>query len=139
MDEKPITPFDELVTPSSLQLLKLLIPYIPPSQQRTFAIYVKYMELQSTIAFFQKKNQILHMQAETDKHDSFSSLLEMLLPYLGEQEQEMLSSVTNAMNMMQMFQDFQEMEAENGDECMDESSQTEEHESTKTSFDSDGS
>lgn len=138
MDEKPMTPFDELITPPFLQLLKLFIPYIPPKQQKTLAIYEKYLELQSALDFYQKNQNSIHMQSTESEDLSFSSLLEKIKPYLGKQEQEMLDSISNALNMMEMFQEFQEM---GGDisERMDEQSSFEEYESEEAETDEDGS
>ena len=42
---KPMTPFDNLVTPPFLYTLKLLLPYTPPSIQRFFGVYIKFLEL----------------------------------------------------------------------------------------------
>ena len=46
------TPFDQLISTQSLQILKLLIPYTPPENQRFLAVYTKFLELQHTIDFF---------------------------------------------------------------------------------------
>ena len=47
---KQMTPFDCSVVSPSLQITKLLIPYLPPSTQRIMAIYVKFMEFQNTFS-----------------------------------------------------------------------------------------
>ena len=46
MDQKPklMTPFDMLVTSSSLYTLKLMLPFAPASIQRSLAIYIKFSE-----------------------------------------------------------------------------------------------
>ncbi|MDD3360072.1 MAG: hypothetical protein PHW34_00170 [Hespellia sp.] len=133
MDEKPLTPFDELITPPTLQMLKLFIPYIPSNQQKTLAVYEKYLELKFTFDFYQKNQNTIHMQSMDTKPLSFTALIEKISPYLGENEQGMLESISNAMNMMEMFQEFQEMESE-ADERMDEQSPSEEYESEETTI-----
>ena len=40
---KPMTPLDELVTPPTLYTLKLLLPYMPASAQRTLAVLVNFL------------------------------------------------------------------------------------------------
>ena len=65
MDEKtprPMTPFDELVTSPQLQVIKLLLPYAPVSQQRILAAFIKLFELRQTILFF---NGFRHMPERT--------------------------------------------------------------------------
>lgn len=51
MEQKPklMTPFDMLVTSSSLYTLKLMLPFAPASMQRSLAIYIKFSELKATI------------------------------------------------------------------------------------------
>lgn len=51
-DFEKMTPFDQLISTQSLQILKLLIPYTPPENQRFLAVYTKFLELQHTIDFF---------------------------------------------------------------------------------------
>ena len=54
MDQKPklMTPFDMLVTSSSLYTLKLMLPFAPASIQRSLAIYIKFSELKATMEHF---------------------------------------------------------------------------------------
>ncbi|MDD3403172.1 MAG: hypothetical protein PHQ72_07435 [Hespellia sp.] len=136
MDEKPVTLFDELITPPSLQILKLFIPYVPPEQQKTLAIYEKYLEFQSTIEFFQKKQNSIHIQSETSEELTFSTIFEKMKPYLSGHEKEMVDSISNAMNMMEMMKQFQEMEND-ADERMDEQSPAKEYGSEETEADQD--
>ena len=49
---RPMTPFDELVTPPFLYTLKLLLPYIPAPAQRSLAIFLKFFELKNTMEIF---------------------------------------------------------------------------------------
>ncbi len=49
---KPMTPFDNLVTPPFLYTLKLLLPYTPPSVQRFFGIYIKFLEFRNIFKGF---------------------------------------------------------------------------------------
>ena len=54
MEQKPklMTPFDMLVTSSSLYTLKLMLPFAPASMQRSLAIYIKFSELKATMEHF---------------------------------------------------------------------------------------
>ncbi len=49
---KPMTPFDNMVTPPFLYTLKLMLPYTPPSTQRMLGIYIKFLELRYTLSHF---------------------------------------------------------------------------------------
>ena len=41
-DFEKMTPFDQLISTQSLQILKLLIPYTPPENQRFLAVYTRF-------------------------------------------------------------------------------------------------
>lgn len=49
-----ILAFDSLFTTNHIQIFKILLSYMNPSAQKNLAIYIKLMELQYTLAFFQK-------------------------------------------------------------------------------------
>ena len=87
---KPMTPFDNLVTPPFLYTLKLLLPYTPPSAQRFIGIYIKFLELHHTMEYFQGFSS------------SPSNMLEGLKPYMDPAEKEMMEQMSSMMNMMEM-------------------------------------
>lgn len=93
-----MTPFDQSISTWSLQMTKLLIPFLPPQSQRMMAVYVKFMEFQNTLSFFRGIKQ---------KRNSPEDVFEGLKPYLP---QSTLESYENLMNMMSMVNMFQEMQ-----------------------------
>ena len=97
---KPMTPFDSLVTPHPLYLMKLLLPYVPPAFQRMLACYIKFMEFQYTLE---------HFQGFSSSSDETSHILNDLKPYMDPGEQEMMEQMESMMNMMEMVQGMQEM------------------------------
>lgn len=106
---KPMTPFDEMVTPPHLQMLKLFLPYTPASNQQFLGIFIKFMEFQQTISFFQNSSSPLHSQTfGKDPAESPSDMLQDLKPYLPPQASEMMDTFTNMMSMMEMMQMMQE-------------------------------
>ena len=55
MEKKPplvMTPFDESLTNDFLQLVKIILPYLPDHVQRIAGIYVKLTEKESNISLF---------------------------------------------------------------------------------------
>ena len=48
----PMTPFDSLTSSGELQMLKLLLPYTPPSVQRMLAFFIRFTELQRAVRYF---------------------------------------------------------------------------------------
>lgn len=53
-----VTDFDLLTTRGSTQIIKALIPYLSPSEQRTLAIIVRLMEFMQTISYFESQTAI---------------------------------------------------------------------------------
>lgn len=94
---KPMTPFDQLVTPSFLYSLKLLLPYTPKSLQQFLAVYIKVSELHYTIKHFQG------FPSDT----SSGNILESLKPFMNPSEKEMMEQMSSMMNMMDMVQNMQ--------------------------------
>ena len=48
----PMTPFDTLISTPGLRMMKLMIPYLPPSNQRMLAVYVKFYGITTDVFFF---------------------------------------------------------------------------------------
>ena len=44
-----MTPFDQYISNQSLQMTKLLIPFLPPQSQRMIAVYVKFLEFRQNL------------------------------------------------------------------------------------------
>lgn len=109
-----MTPFDRLVSSDRLQMMKLAIPYIPPSGQRMMALYIKFEELKSTFHFFEHFKSDIHSQAFERKISSPSDILNELLPFLPEKERESMEQITNMLSMMDMFTSMQASDNEGG-------------------------
>ena len=96
---KQMTPFDCSVVSPSLQITKLLIPYLPPSTQRIMAIYVKFMEFQNTFSTFQAFRQ---------KSNSTQDIIQDLIPFMPPSACKSLEQIQSMMSMMELFQDYDE-------------------------------
>lgn len=98
-----MTPFDEYICNQSLQMMKLMIPFLPPQNQRMFAIYIKFQELQYTLSSFRRMRQC---------HRTPEDILHTLKPYLSSADLESFEQMQNMMEMMSMMQEMQEMQDE---------------------------
>ena len=87
----PLSPFDELTIPSELQLLKLILPYTPVTNQKMLGILIKFLDSQTT-----------------DAPVSFSNIISEIAPYLSKRDSQMLASVQNILNILEMMQTFQD-------------------------------
>ena len=95
-----MTPFDQYISTQSLQMTKLLIPFLPPQSQRMMAVYVKFFEFRHTIAFFRSMQQ---------KQHSPDDILNSIKPYMSSYDMESFDQMMNMMNMMSMMQEMQNM------------------------------
>ena len=96
-----MTPFDCRIATQSLQLTKLLIPYLPRETQRIMAIYVKFMEFQNTWSSFRAFKQ---------KSYTTQDIFQELRPFMPPSASESIDNLMNMMSMMEMMQSMQEMQ-----------------------------
>lgn len=102
-----MTPFDCRIATQSLQLTKLLIPYLPRETQRIMAIYVKFMEFQNTWSSFHAFKQ---------KSYTTQDIFQELRPFMPPSASESIDNLMNMMSMMEMMQSMQNTDSgENSD------------------------
>lgn len=95
-----MTPFDQYISNQSLQMTKLLIPFMPPNAQRMMAVYVKFLEFRYTLSSFRTMRQ---------KQNSPEDILNSLKPYMSSSDAESFDQMMNMMSMMSMAQEMQNM------------------------------
>ena len=106
---KPMTPFDLLNTPEWLHTMKLIVPYIPPHIQRTFAMFIRFQEMRYTMEHF----KVCH------NHSFSENIINDLKPYMESSDLEMMEQMESMMSMMEMMQN---MKGDLFNDFMDESS-----------------
>lgn len=97
-----MTPFDCRIATQSLQLTKLLIPYLPQETQRIMAIYVKFMEFQNTWSSFHAFKQ---------KSYTTQDIFQDLRPYMPPSACDSIDNLMNIMSMMEMMQSMQDIDS----------------------------
>lgn len=104
-----MTPFDELVTSPTLQIMKLLIPYTPFSGRRMLASFIKFTELQRTIRLFGQRS-LTDPFSYGNKEQDITSPLDLIgsfRPYLNQKDAEMLDTFINLKEMMSFMEMMQ--------------------------------
>lgn len=112
--------FDALFTTNHIQMLKLLISYLDPAMQGRLAVYIKFLELEYTLRFFQNHPAAMPLCPRPVRPDGgLPGLLEELLPYCSASERENLQNfqklyqnIENMQEMMQMVEMMQEIAPE---------------------------
>lgn len=98
-----MTPFDQYISSESLQMTKLIIPFLPPQSQRMIAVYVKFMEFRNTISDFNGMKQF-----SASPEDIFDTMK----PYMSPDDLESFEQMSSMMTMMSMMQEMQQEEGE---------------------------
>ena len=104
-----MTPFDELVTSPTLQIMKLLIPYTPFSGRRMLASFIKFIELQRTIRLFGQRS-LADPFSTGNSDQNISSpfdLIDSFRPYLNKKDAEMLDTLIQLKEMMSFMEMMQ--------------------------------
>lgn len=97
----PMTQLDMLVTTRELQMMKLMLPYLPSSYRGMLAVYFKFIEFQNTLRLFQSsgKDSSQDIMKSRDIH-SPTDIMEDLRPFLNPGDMETFDMMMNTMNMM---------------------------------------
>jgi len=103
--QEKIIAFDTLFTTNHIQMLKILLTYAEPSQQKTMAVYIKFLELQYTLSFF-RQYPSSPMNFPKEEKLNAAKICDEILPFCNPSQQEM---VNNMKTMYQNFENMQEM------------------------------
>lgn len=117
---KPMTPFDELTVPPELQIMKLLLPYTPASNQQMLGILIKFLELQHTVHLFRHATLKTQSQTSNGNPPSFADILDEISPYLPSQGLQMIHTFHEIMNIMELAKTLRET----SDSCENSSDNT---------------
>lgn len=104
--------FDSTFTTSHLQMLKVLLPYLPPASQSGLAIYIKMQELQYTLEYMKHHPRTSPLLPKPEENCLFEQLLPYCSPSQKEQIQQFqqmnqqMESIRDAMEMAKMMQDL---------------------------------
>lgn len=105
-EQDKILAFDTLFTNNQIQMYKILLSYLQPSAQKQFAIYIKLMELQYTISFFQTHPMAVLKKLPHEEPTDTGKMVDELLPFCDIFQQNKLKQMKS---MLQNFENMREM------------------------------
>ena len=100
----PMTPFDSLISSEQLQMMKLMLPYMPPGTQKFFAFYIKFLELRHTMQFFQNFHTDYIDLGLSKSPPSPFDLFRDIQPYMNPKDSESLSQLLHLMEILKTMQ-----------------------------------
>lgn len=103
-----IAVFDTIFTNNHICMLKNILPFLPTAFQRFIAIYIKYLELQYTMQYFDAHPQGLCTGRNNTEKQPFDAetMWDSILPYCSPSEKQKFQQIRD---MMQNFQQMKEM------------------------------
>lgn len=108
---KPMTPFDELITSSDIQMLKIFLPYVPPSGQKFLGIFIKISELKETInLFFDMNNEPYSKGLCNCCKTSYEDLMQSIKPYLPASKAQAAETICRLLHRIESGNSFTPME-----------------------------
>lgn len=105
-DKKPdkIQAFDSLFTTNQLQICKLLLSYLKPPMQKFMAVYIKYMELQYTLAYFSRHHDsIFPSESTADTDHICKEILPFCSPAQKQQVEQLAGLFCNLKNITELM------------------------------------
>ena len=107
MEKRPIFPMtqlDTLVTTQELQLMKLMLPYIPVNMRGMLAVYIKFTEFTNTIHLFHSTgNGSPDGPIPSNSIHSPEDILQDLSSFMDPAEADNISMMFNMMNIMKQM------------------------------------
>ena len=110
-----MTEFDCLVSSEPIQLMKAMLPFLPPQGQHILSIYAKAMEMQNTIQVFQNQKPDMSMcSLPQSKPDSDPlHMIQEIRDYCGPATRQKMDQCMNLIAMMEIADLFQNDDSEN--------------------------
>ena len=93
MTEKDLklTDLDYAIADHHMQMLKAALPYMKIADQRLLSLFVKWRELERTIAFFSENDDgMMSICSLDEEHTSPADMLAAIKPYANQNEQDMI-------------------------------------------------
>lgn len=103
-NENMSTIFDTQIQSRELQMLKTVVPYMEWKQQKTLAIFIKYMELQKAAHVFSAEEPSIHICETTDENEKRLQMLTDISKLCTDKEKENIDLI---INMFQMFSTYE--------------------------------
>lgn len=112
----PMTPLDCIVSDDQMQMLKTILPYLPPAQAKLLAILTKWQELTRVLEMYPDQTDTLQAMSMSFKPPDETQLLDELKLYGGKKGKQLADGVTQMLDMFQLISLMQVMDSEKKEE-----------------------
>lgn len=105
-ENNKVSAFDTLFCTNHIQMLKVLLSYTDHQTQKSLAVYIKFLELQYTIEYYQKNPYPLCGCSAREQSFDFGKICEELLPYCTQEERSRLEQMQGLFKGMEMYREM---------------------------------
>lgn len=98
------TALDEMVESDRDQMLKAMVPYLPPSGQQFLSMYTKTQELMNTMSLFRNRKKSADLQAASLSGIDPLEMLQDIRKCCNGESRRQIDQITNLMATIQMLQ-----------------------------------
>lgn len=98
------TALDEMVESDRDQMLKAMVPYLPPSGQQFLSMYTKTQELMNTMSLFRNRKKSADLQAASLSGIDPLEMLQDIRKCCSGESLRQIDQITNLMATIQMLQ-----------------------------------
>ncbi len=103
-ERSPLTAVDRIADGDGLRMVKAAIPYLPGAVQKSFSIYVKIMEVQNLLSYY--NNPVHACSAQTAEMDE---ILGDIRAYCTDAQRQTLDQTMNLVNTLRIYQEMQKL------------------------------
>lgn len=103
--------FDTIFTNNHIKMLKVLLSYFDPEVQKMLAVYIKFLELQHTLAYFKNHTHVFPIGQSPSSGNplDIGNLCQEILPYCTQKEREKMGQLRQMQQSMENFRQMQQM------------------------------
>lgn len=102
----PMTAVDRIADGNGLQMIKAAIPYMPPALQRSLSVYIKMMEMNNVISYY---NNPVHACSSPSDISDPETLLNDLRNYGNNSQRQSLDQILNLLHTLKMYQEYKDL------------------------------
>lgn len=107
-----IIAFDTLFTTNHIQMLKIIMPYLDAPMRKKMAVYIKYLELDYTISYYNSHSVELcgccanPMDSSKKEEFNIAKLCSEILPYCTAEEKQKVEQLTGLFRSIEMYREL---------------------------------
>lgn len=105
-EQNKVIAFDTLFSTNHISMLKIMLPYMDNQAQKSLAVYIKFLELNYTLAFYKKHPYPVCGCMEKESSPDLLKLCSELLPYCTEEEKKQLEQIRSIFQSMEMYKEM---------------------------------